>query len=154
VALEASDMNDSTILGATKQSVNEDGRKQLSVALPSGRLLTSEWMRPENASGTVLVKWCDLVREQAVADAHETRLRAERDSAMTPAAETAPVIAAESAEQDALRYTQSQALAAAAEVQRLDDCYLAIGRQLIVARKAAKRWNAIYESLNEERDDV
>lgn len=77
MALEASDMNDGSILQLTKQTADERGNIQLSIVLPTGRTLKSEFISPDRAK-EALRTWLDVVKQQAVADAKEERLAAQR----------------------------------------------------------------------------
>ena len=67
MALEASDLNDGGILKASVRETGKDGLMRYKCRLPSGRDLTSEWMREEHFSKAAIA-WCDAVRNQAVAD--------------------------------------------------------------------------------------
>lgn len=73
MALEASDLNDGTILQQTKQITDPKGNIQFNITLPSGRLLKSEFMRKDDAR-EALKKWLEVVKEQAVADSNAERL--------------------------------------------------------------------------------
>lgn len=73
MALEASDLNDGTILQQTRQITDERGNIQFAIKLPSGRDLKSEFMRKEDARQGIK-KWLEVVKEQAVADADAERL--------------------------------------------------------------------------------
>lgn len=73
MALETSDLNDGQILQQTKQVTDARGSIQFSIQLPSGRLLTSEFMSKDNARAGMR-KWLEVVKEQAVADSNAERL--------------------------------------------------------------------------------
>lgn len=73
MALEASDLNDGTILQQTKQNTDARGSVQFEIILPSGRKLTSEFIARDNAK-KALYSWIETVKEQAVADSNAERL--------------------------------------------------------------------------------
>lgn len=73
MALEASDMNDGTILQQTKQLTDNKGQIQFNITLPSGRILKSEFMSKDNARQGMR-QWLEVVKEQAVADSNAERL--------------------------------------------------------------------------------
>lgn len=80
MALEASDMGDSTILDQTKQYENGNGQIQFKITLPSGRELESEWLKPDMKK-KAMVAWLDVVKAEAVADSDAARAEA-REAAM------------------------------------------------------------------------
>lgn len=82
MALEAADMNDGTILQATKQTKDDRGNIQFSISLPMGKELKSEFISPDNAR-QALKTWLEVVKEQAIAEAKEHRLAQQR-KAMGP----------------------------------------------------------------------
>lgn len=73
MALEASDLNDGTILQQTRQNTDARGNIQFEITLPSGRLLKSEFINKDNAR-KALFAWIESVKEQAVADSNAERL--------------------------------------------------------------------------------
>lgn len=77
MALEASDLNDGTILQQTKQAKDARGNIQFSITLPMGKELRSEFVQPDKAR-EALKLWLDVVKEQAIAEAKEHRLQQQR----------------------------------------------------------------------------
>lgn len=73
MALEASDLNDGTILQQTRQNTDVKGNIQFEITLPSGRLLKSEYINKDNAR-KALFAWIESVKEQAVVDSNAERL--------------------------------------------------------------------------------
>ena len=70
VATEGRDYNDSDILRTTVQE--QDGDKvRYSSVLPSGRKVSSEWMRQNDMKGSTVITWCEFVREQINVDKRE-----------------------------------------------------------------------------------
>jgi hypothetical protein len=77
MALEAADLNDGAILQQTKQNRDMRGNVQFEIVLPMGKVLTSEFINPDNAR-EALKKWLEVVKEQAIAEAKEHRLAQQR----------------------------------------------------------------------------
>lgn len=65
--IESSDLNDGDILQQTTQRNDGQGNIQFVITLPSGRVLTSEWISPDNRRQAVHA-WLDVVKAQAVGD--------------------------------------------------------------------------------------
>lgn len=77
MGLEGRDISDSEILEATRQVVNDQGKLQFQINLPSGREVTSEFF-PQDLRKKAMMTWLDVVRQSRVDDAEEVRAIARR----------------------------------------------------------------------------
>lgn len=65
--MEANDINDGTIITGTSQKQDEKGNVRFFFTLPSGTVMCSEWIRPEQRK-EALIKWLEAVRTNIVDD--------------------------------------------------------------------------------------
>lgn len=70
--IPATDISDKQILDKTGQKNGAGDTMQLSYVLPSGRKLTSEFFKKDQGA-KALIAWCNVVREQMLADAQDAR---------------------------------------------------------------------------------
>jgi prolyl-tRNA editing enzyme YbaK/EbsC (Cys-tRNA(Pro) deacylase) len=82
MSLEASDVNDGAILGATQREHDEKGNARLKIILPSGRELASDYINPEQLSTAIMLTWCESVRAEVAFDGQEAEARLKRDAQM------------------------------------------------------------------------
>lgn len=77
MALESSDLNDGSILQATRQIGGPNDTVKFSITLPSGREFTSEYFQNDRKR-EALHAWLPAVRQQVVGDSEEAENEAKR----------------------------------------------------------------------------
>lgn len=164
--IEAGDINDSQILSATVQSTDPRGLIKYTYTLPSGRLLCSEWIAPDNAK-LALRKWVEVVREQHVEDASAQRRAKVKPStpattgtgpssaSTTPNSGTAAAMdrvlqrAKQLDNPDPLVFAQQRVDALNERVYALDKEVEQKTSELAKARQELGRWKKVIDSLEE-----
>lgn len=81
MTLESSDIQDSEIMGMSRQETNDKGRIKFLATLPSGRELSSEFFDP-GKKREALLAWLPAVRGAILSDDEETRLAAKKTAAL------------------------------------------------------------------------
>ena len=149
MSLEGRDLSDTQILDATKMEHDPEMGHRLSVLLPSGRTLYSDYGPAEELRKRLIV-WCESVRSaidgDVLAEREEKKALAGR-SEMTPppALEIAPPTV-----MGAKEYAEKQLAFLQAEEARLLEAYGRIFRSLEEARKEVSRWSKVAEALKED----
>lgn len=77
MALESRDINDGSVIEATKIAQSQNGAVQFSITLPSGRELVSEWIAEDKRREARDI-WIATVRNEMVADADQKREEARK----------------------------------------------------------------------------
>lgn len=156
MALEGRDLNDSSILQATVQETGENGTVRYSTTLPSGRLLTSEWMNPDSMQGKTVISWCNHVREQINVDVQEERAAKKREAPteeeVFPKEDQLPDPAV-GEEEDPLAYVTRMRDAYMKRVEVLEDRELTVELELKAMRKHLDEWNKVLHTLRGETDE-
>lgn len=157
MGLEAADLNDGAILGATRQERHDNGACRFHITLPSGRELHSEWIAQDNLKKAVF-SWCEAVRAEAVADsdaanreAKEAALQRRRSEQLAaPPAAVAGVHARTSAEPaaDPADFARSQLALLELEVAHWQMALSDAQDKLRGALKARDKWAAVVETLS------
>lgn len=150
--MEGRDMGDSDILQMTRVETNEKGLIQYRTTLPSGRDLTSEFMRPEDAKGKVMISWCDHVRQQIDVDAAEKeaiRKRGTLDEVEDVIAEAEPKTRPAESPLDILTARRDEARSA---VDYIEQKIEALKQERTPLREELEQWEKAVESLRGETD--
>lgn len=93
--IEAQEISDKQVMNATKvEAQAASGRIRFITTLPSGRELSSEWIKESNKTQGVL-KWCEAVRGAIVGDAEEEAAKTRRRLREQQQATSAPALPAE-----------------------------------------------------------
>lgn len=157
--MEASDINDSTILGNT---LLVDGK--FTYKLPSGRILSSEPV-PEERRKEAVPLWLNTVRAQVVEDVAlirklQQKKRVEIPSTTSAAPTSSSVSTAAPATSttapanlSALEFAQKQVDSLSREVKQLQESLLYITGQEARASKALSEWELIVNQLEEKQDN-
>ena len=164
---DAKQVGDKQIMQNTKvEAQPASGRIRFATTLPSGRKVESEWIKESSKTQGVL-KWCEAVRAEIVADQEEAeaktkrRLMEERASAPalivppglsgTPPGGPATISSATSAAQnlssDPVAFIEGQVQAAEASVQRWSFEAQRAQQELTLATNDLRQWQAIRASL-------
>ncbi len=154
MAIEPSDMNDSQILQTTVQETGEDGKVRYKTVLPSGRDLVSEWMDPGQMKGKIVIKWCELVREQVGVDAAEERAAKKRETIDLPATKSSTQeVTEEDTPQTALDFATKSRDNALMEVEEAELTVETWKQKRKNARTEYENWSKIVDSLRGETDE-
>lgn len=150
--LEASDINDGTILNATKQSTDARGNVQFRVTLPSGREIHSEWIKSDQRKQAMMA-WLEKVKEQITSDVQDLQ-RAKREKARAAqAANVTPVTnyivqANNASAAEPLAYAKGQYEFYASRVQTLTDNLGQTRLELDTAVSMKEQWQTIINALS------
>lgn len=147
MSLEGRDLSDTQILDATKMEHDPEMGHRLSVLLPSGRTLYSDYGPAEELRKRLIV-WCESVRSSIDADLQETNAleaRKRLEAISVPERDDpAPV-----QEDDAGAYAARQVATHQAEVARLSQVHSSVVEALAAARTGLTRWVKVQEALKE-----
>jgi hypothetical protein len=158
--LESGDINDNAILSNTTQRTDARGLIQFRVNLPSGRLLCSEWIAPDNKK-VALRKWVEVVRAETVEDANAARRVKAKPSTPaqtgaapasvsgTPSIATAPAATTLPAASDPLEMAQSMFERLDKEVSELVALREDVNARLHKASTERDRWVRVINVLKE-----
>ena len=152
VATEGRDYNDSDILRTTVQE-QEGDKVRYSSVLPSGRKVSSEWMRQQDMKGSTVITWCEFVREQINVDKREAEAAKKR-----PALEedTDPLRSPEDSGEDvpeALVFARKNRDTYETEVRRLEEEINEAKNRRKIARREFEQWEQIVNALRGEVDE-
>jgi hypothetical protein len=164
MSVETSDINDGTILAKTKQRT-QGQNVQFTYELPSGRVVNSEWISPENKK-RALMNWLETIRPMIVDDiqalqaakrkaADEARAAQPKPSPSMPAdvVEALKEVAARPqapapAAVDPAQYAKEQMTLTGYEVEALTQQLEQITGELSAVKASHKKWTLIYNALS------
>lgn len=153
MALEAADIQDSTIMGMSKQETNDTGRMKFIAALPSGRELSSEFFDPGRKRDALLA-WLPAVRSAILADDEEARAQAKRNATAIPAivASVQHIVkpqlgAGETDRMDPLDYVKGRRQQAELDLQYWTGVAVGATGEMEAARAALTKWTQIEQSI-------
>ena len=163
--VEASDISDMQLIDISQQETLDDGRIKFRATLPSGRVVESDAIIPENAVAARRL-WLEALRGQWLADASdaleaakEKAAKAARDMLAEELFAVSPPIppvlspqrVATSADPVAYAMTMWQNAEQEAECDEREAAILAAKAK--AAQRAARKWRKLWESLGGD-DDV
>lgn len=70
--IERNDINDSEVLSKSTMDKDDKGNIKFKYVLPSGKPLSSEWIRPDDRKRAMML-WVDVVKDNIIADIEDTR---------------------------------------------------------------------------------
>lgn len=151
MSLEGRDLSDTQILDATKMEHDPEMGHRLSVLLPSGRTLYSDYGPAEELRKRLIV-WCESVRSSIDSDILASReektlleARKQLEAVSVPERDDpAPM-----QEDDAEAYAARQVETHQAEVARLSQVHASVVEALAAARAGLTRWVKIKEALKD-----
>ena len=157
--IEGRDFGDAQILQQTVQEPGEEGMVRYSTTLPSGRNLTSEWMRPTDMAGKTVISWCDHVRQQVDIDAREEAARKKREKLEREAGEMLEYKKDSVAEEvsigssSPLDYVRQNRDAYQERANILEARILELQNERKTVRLHLEQWEKILDSLRGETDE-
>lgn len=148
MSLEGRDLSDTQILDATKMEHDPEVGHRLSVLLPSGRTLYSDYGPAEELRKRLIV-WCESVRSSIDADLQETNALEARKRLEAISVPERDDPAPAQGESDAEAYAARQVASHQAEVARLSQVHSSVVEALAAARTGLTRWVKVQEALKE-----
>lgn len=149
--LEKNDINDSEVLSKSTMEKDGKGNIKFKFSLPSGKTLTSEWVRPEDQKKAMMI-WCDQVKTNIIADIEDTRReQAQAHKKAVQAADVVPevrnAVSSPQVSSDPLTFAQEQVKLLSIEVDHWTSELHRATKNLQSASEALGKWQTIIASL-------
>lgn len=154
MAIEGRDLGDSQILNDTVQATNDKGDIQLKTVLPSGRPLVSEFMNPDSVKGSVLISWCENVRQQVDLDEQERKAKAKRKVDEEVVQEKAKdLVDVPPDDESPIDYAKRQRDAYQSRVNILEARIVELQTERKKIRSNLEQWEKVVKTLRGETDE-